>query len=529
MGGFSTLYVPGAWVAVAGKRTWVLAALEPDSSVIGELWELLRGGSDVFDVLDVLIDGGMRTAPSFAIAHIDDETVTVILRGKGRAIARAESQQQHLGADLTMTWVEHRISSAIGELQLGGDEAIDGSSLPVSGGVVRASMLAVVFDDGTDVERPSSDRRPPSRVQAIDLSIQPDSPDLRTGGGFAPATAEGSEAIPVSLTQVYKLADEATNISLNDESEQSRGMNAILELPVPEADDSDNSGYDHLFGMTVNREVEDAAVRSAQIVQVDLAKPLPPITSAQPAAAVMPAPPPVGETPIVKLPLSATIIDRVPWLVAPTTKAPPGTKPIVFRPPIPTPHDPNTESDSDSNDGDGMTISRKALNEQLRQISGGPVPYLGPTVQAVSCSSGHPNPVHAVTCRSCRADVPAQTPITLPRPVVGVLRMSTGDVITLDRSVLLGRSPSADRLVDGEKPHLVKVPSPTKDISRNHVEVRLDGWQVLVVDLNSMNGTMVTLPGRPTERLRPDVAVAIEPGAVVSLADEVTFSFEVLQ
>ena len=62
---------------------------------------------------------------------------------------------------------------------------------------------------------------------------------------------------------------------------------------------------------------------------------------------------------------------------------------------------------------------------------------------------------------------------TTPRPPLGVLRLSTGDVVTLDRGVLLGRAPQVN---DGacqptERPHVVRVPSPERDISRNHVEV----------------------------------------------------------
>jgi hypothetical protein len=115
-----------------------------------------------------------------------------------------------------------------------------------------------------------------------------------------------------------------------------------------------------------------------------------------------------------------------------------------------------------------------------------------------------------------------------PRPPLGVLRMSTGDVVSLDRGVLFGRSPklNADLPVP-ERPHLVKLPSPDKDISRNHVEVVLDGWYVLVRDLGSVNGTTVTLPGEQPLRLRPSDQQGIEPGTVVTIADSVSFTYEV--
>jgi hypothetical protein len=50
---------------------------------------------------------------------------------------------------------------------------------------------------------------------------------------------------------------------------------------------------------------------------------------------------------------------------------------------------------------------------------------------------------------------------------------------------------------------------------------------VLVRDLGSTNGTTVTLPGQEPVRLRPTEDQGIEPGTVVTLADEVELTYEV--
>jgi pSer/pThr/pTyr-binding forkhead associated (FHA) protein len=76
---------------------------------------------------------------------------------------------------------------------------------------------------------------------------------------------------------------------------------------------------------------------------------------------------------------------------------------------------------------------------------------------------------------------------------------------------------------------VVKLPSPTNDISRSHVEVSLDEWHVVVADLNSTNGTTVTAPGQAPVRLRPHEPIPIEPNTEVNLADEVVFRFEVTE
>jgi hypothetical protein len=70
------------------------------------------------------------------------------------------------------------------------------------------------------------------------------------------------------------------------------------------------------------------------------------------------------------------------------------------------------------------------------------------------------------------------------------------------------------------------VPSPERDVSRNHVEVLLEGWHVLVRDLGTTNGTTMALPGEAPVRLRANDQQVLEPGSVVSMADEVSFTFE---
>lgn len=151
-----------------------------------------------------------------------------------------------------------------------------------------------------------------------------------------------------------------------------------------------------------------------------------------------------------------------------------------------------------------------------------------PVVLAVLCPAGHPSPPHAGACRTCGREIPPQQPFQTPRPALGVLRISTGGVVPLDRGVLLGRAPRVnEELPANQRPHLLKVGGVDRDISRNHAEVVLEGWHVLVRDLGSTNGTTVTLPGEEAVRLRPTEDQGIEPGTVITLADEVSLTYEV--
>ncbi|MGN6754415.1 MAG: FHA domain-containing protein, partial [Intrasporangium sp.] len=198
------------------------------------------------------------------------------------------------------------------------------------------------------------------------------------------------------------------------------------------------------------------------------------------------------------------------------------------QPPAPMPRppaDPASHTIAAEPDDAELTVDRSALlAARNAALDGGP----GPRVMAVLCAAGHSSPPHANHCRVCGEPIPPQEPFEMPRPALGILRLSTGDIVTLDRNVLFGRAPKpVDGLSAEEQPHVVKVPSPERDVSRNHVEVLVEGWHVLIRDLGTTNGTTVALPGETAVRLRANDQQSLEPGSVVSMADEVSFIFEV--
>jgi hypothetical protein len=124
-------------------------------------------------------------------------------------------------------------------------------------------------------------------------------------------------------------------------------------------------------------------------------------------------------------------------------------------------------------------------------------------------------------------EVPGPFRVTAPQfAPPAKLVLSTGQVVSVDRSVLLGRAPQVSRVTNRDLPRLVTLPSPQQDISRTHAEVRADGDDVLVTDLHSTNGTLVTRPGDGARQLAPGEATVIAHGEVVDLGDGVTFTVE---
>jgi hypothetical protein len=106
------------------------------------------------------------------------------------------------------------------------------------------------------------------------------------------------------------------------------------------------------------------------------------------------------------------------------------------------------------------------------------------------------------------------------------LLMSTGLVVSLNRPVLIGRSPQVTRVPGNEIPRLITVASPNQDISRTHCEVRMDGDDVVVTDLRSTNGVLLLRQGAGAQRLHPGEPTVVEPGVVVDLGEGVTFLVE---
>lgn len=239
------------------------------------------------------------------------------------------------------------------------------------------------------------------------------------------------------------------------------------------------------------------------------------------------ASPLTGPTPILQPPgqpkPGAGFIDAFPWEIgAPPIAAeagPSASGPITQ---FPAPEDAEEEQAPPApaaSFAPDMTIDRDQLVEH-----GGAT---GPLVVAARCPDGHLSPAYAGNCRVCGKALPAQQPFEVPRPSLGVLRLSNGDTVTLDRGAVLGRNPRLPQGWTGEQPNLVKIHDPDRDVSSQHVEVRLDFWHVLVKDLGPTNGTEVILPGAEPVALRANDAMAIEPGTRMVLAGVFDFTFEV--
>jgi hypothetical protein len=508
-------YVPGKLTAVTGDHCWVLVDAAPDSPAVGWLWQQL-GHPVLPELLVGLLGAGFAGATDFALLSAGDDG-TRRLFCRGAVTATVDGAGPASGAliegDRLLTWREHIVSGDASRIVLGSPPEDDVLRLPAAAGVLLAGCVII------ELAAPGTRPGLPGHADATDRRKAPPIPAVASRPSPAPRpdTTPRPEAVPHPDTVASgphadgkpEPSDYPDTITVTSAS----GWPASGEVAPagPPAGGTDEE-YDYFWGATQARSVADAAIRQAAEGEPDGHRPafaqtagVPPVVPAMPGQSPRPAEP-RGPEPAPRAP--GGLIDAPSWGLGSGS--------------VPAPQE---ETD--------FTVRRGAL-PGLARGAAPPPDKIGPAVAALVCSTGHANPPSEDVCRFCGAPLPAD-PVVVPRPVLGVLRLSVGDVIALDRGVVMGRAPRADAAgPDGyggsageERPHVVKLPSADGDVSRTHLRVTLDGWHVLVTDLNSTNGTLVTLPGREPQQLRPGEPMPIKPGTVVTLADGIDFRYEV--
>ncbi|GAA4085861.1 FHA domain-containing protein [Nonomuraea soli] len=152
-----------------------------------------------------------------------------------------------------------------------------------------------------------------------------------------------------------------------------------------------------------------------------------------------------------------------------------------------------------------------------------------PLVYGVDCKNDHFNDPRLPYCASCGVALVQRTlvPYKGPRPALGVLILDDGTALPLESDYLLGRDPDRAPEVAGGTARPAKVTSPDGSVSRRHLRVALDGWDVNLVDLGSVNGTQIQPPGDPNfYDIPPNEPVTITPGTTVRIGVSRTMRFE---
>jgi hypothetical protein len=150
----------------------------------------------------------------------------------------------------------------------------------------------------------------------------------------------------------------------------------------------------------------------------------------------------------------------------------------------------------------------------------GPAPVIVPGVR---CSRNHHNNPAALYCSSCGIKMGVHRTLVVvegPRPPLGILVLDDGSTIPVQNDMVIGRDPSVDELVAGGTALPIRVEDETSSISRAHLLVSLDGWEVLIADRGSSNGTAIrTGDAEPWRRLATSERVHIATGTQIKLGE----------
>lgn len=579
-------YVPGSWLGLVRSGTAVILGPDTPAPLINTVWNLLGDGPEVHDVLHAVTSGfgvPLSRTPWFGIIGFR-ESLRVFLRGDLDLTVQLPGGPVELDGRNVSTWTERWLDAPewFSLTVPGQSSALE---LPVAEGAVLLKSLRVeAAGGGSPAVKSRGTRSAQFASPEVAVGLGPEA-SAETVAGIPEETSAGMPGtgldgagleetrLPetgLTVTGAADLADLPDEPDLPSEAEgpeEAEGQHGAEGQQVPAPATELTGSYDHLWDKTVIRSIEDAAVREdgEDGEDDDGAPPAPrQETSSQEtsgndaagqesagpeaaAPAAGPAAAEAGQGPASHAPVSGGLIDSVPWATggdrAPRPQAPPSfislpdARPGAEEPPArelseQVPHVRELPEQLADGDHDGQTILKSDLSASTAQPAAAPgrVPGSGPVaggplVLARVCARGHANPPTSAQCPACGSALP-DVAVQVPRPRLGRLRLSTGELIDLDESLVIGRQPSVSRVQGGVMPRLVQVPSPGGDISRSHVEVRLEGWHVMLCDLKATNGTVLVREGQPPRRLAQNEMAIVLDGDIAELGDDVSLRFE---
>lgn len=478
-------YVPGDAVGIVGDRMVALLRSEVDSSLVTELTDVVRSSDRIEDAMEVLLGLGLRHVPDFVLAAREADAMRVIVRGNYVASCAGDEVP---GEGL---WAERRYS-ADAEIRLAVAGAMSTPELPLTGGVVFAAALT--FNGSVNAE-------PLAAVEnaSVIAPVEPQ-PELEP--------QPEAEAEPMPTFEPEPMNEPEADVSAEPEPIVEPEVDPS-DMPAVVLDSVDPDLSTETDASALN---DDHTALGDSAVEDDNAP-------AWPARAMV-------EDAAEDVPAEVPMIDGLPWIspveaaVVPEPVPSPAGPPAAMTMPMPADDVPQSSfiNEPESLEDVVATVARPTPESRPQEFE--------QLVWGRYCPQGHLSPAQFNECWVCHSPIPPQDAVQTPRPRLGFLRFSDGRIVPLDRPVVMGRSPFRP---DGaqEDPLLLSLDDPNKDVSKQHLEVGLDYWSVVIRDLGSTNGTEVTLPNQESIRLRPHEPFVIEPGTRLLLAGVVECFYEV--
>lgn len=477
----TTAFEPGGDVALVARQT--VGLIERDNPSTRErLWGLVSEDAPLDDILDELSSTGLKALPDFGLAQVEGTAIRIVARGRATISAELGSGDTHeIDPSDVRTWIEELVEDVaaitITLPALDSDEGeSSGEAFAVLAGSVPASSLTRRYD-APDDHAEAAESGAGWTAGGTDVADRP-ADDVVSDEDEAPAPAP-----EVELELVGDI-DESESVPGDAWFEEQAADSSAIIPPQPTVDgeevDDDAGGPPPADpgSVTADPVPDDLAPADPQPADPQPADPQPPPPTAAPSGPPPSAPGAGGAPPSASRP-DPTVV------VGPADGPTRGPVSSIFDDDFDD-HAAGSVPDASPGDHDGMTAGR---SETGGAGAGGAMPSSEP-------------------------------------PVHGVLAFSNGERINVDRAVLIGRNPKVAGAVEGGLPHIMKFDGPGQGLSRTHAEVRVEGGEVVVEDLQSTNGTEVQLPGQQRRRLRAGEPVAIVSGTLIDFGDELHCTLE---
>ncbi|MEA5456394.1 FHA domain-containing protein [Sinomonas sp. JGH33] len=460
-------------------------AMLPDSvtpEFVERVWLALSKGHGLGAVLEGIVGAfgtSLSSLPPFAVASRTSagDGVQVAVRGPIEVVVKASGAETAVTGLGVTTWSERSIDGVdVVQAALPGAAAV---SLPINDGVVLANRILFAFQDAHfDKAAPAEAVRIDARQATPSLIDAPLVPETAAEAPEDPGTVEFApdevvERVPVLAPQEPVRAPQEPipgpqePVPAAEESAESR--------EAPEAFAEEQAFSAPSGETTIAPLAGDLLALAEDEFDDDYDQLL------------------YGDT------VRSTVEDAAVRVTEDDsqTEHDGGARPIISGLPS-FAHPDEAPSSPELGDHDGETISIAKLRALQTQAS------TSASASGLPALPGH-----------------APSPITLV--------VSTGERITLDRGAVVGRRPRLARVQGGNVPQLVTVPSPNQDVSRSHVELRVEGAHLLAVDLDTTNGTKLLRPGVDPVRLQPGDATMLVAGDRLDLGDGILLDFEGLR
>ena len=260
----------GEWLAATNAGRLVVVRMGAARSTIGSIWTSLVADDGVQGVLDELTSGGLFQTPPFAVLTWDGSdsdgpvAVRAIVRGDITLRLTTMSGQVEVSGRGISTWIEQSfISVSAFDVECGQP----GTAAATTAATAAATTVAAATAAETTVAAAAETTVAAAAETTVAAAIT----------ATVAARTEASTSLPIAFGAVWtrRLSSSMDAKSVAGERqtvvpEQTIAEQTITEQTIAEVtsrgrDDDPGeamSGYDHLFGATMMRGVEQAAMRA---------------------------------------------------------------------------------------------------------------------------------------------------------------------------------------------------------------------------------------------------------------------------